>query len=87
MFLADSASVISSDPFVTGHYIRGAGDAAVIRKGLEARDVRVVASLQQGDDAAIVTARGTPASVLSSLSGIVPKAPRAWLRVEGDLST
>ncbi|MBI4865637.1 MAG: homoserine dehydrogenase [Candidatus Wallbacteria bacterium] len=84
--MADSASTVSSEQFVTGHYVRVAGDAARLRKDLEERDIQVIAAHQEGQEVALVTGRGTPASVLPALAAASGEAPRVWLRVEGDIS-
>ncbi|MBI3891416.1 MAG: homoserine dehydrogenase [Candidatus Wallbacteria bacterium] len=84
--LADLASVVASEQFVTGHYVRLPGDAAAVRKALEERDIEVVAAHQEGAEVALVTGRGTPASVLPALAGVAGEAPRAWLRVEGEVA-
>lgn len=83
--LADVAFTVPSEQFVTGHYLRVSGDASAVRRTLDSRDIRVLASVQQGDESALVTSRGTAASVLSPLASSGAEPPRAWLRVEGEL--
>jgi homoserine dehydrogenase len=83
--LADVAFTVPPEQFVTGHYLRVAGDVSAVRRTLDSRDIRVLASVQQGDETALVTSRGTSASVLSPLASSGAEPPRAWLRVEGEL--
>ncbi len=83
--LSSTASTVSSEKFVTGHYLRVTGEASEVKKVLENEDIDVKASVSDGDEVALITGRGTPASILSPLAGGSREAPLAWLRVEGEL--